>query len=865
MRVRNRETTFALRMLSCFSLMLIAVTAVLGQGPTRSFDVSGVVLDPNGAVIGDAKITLRREGRSLETRTANQRGEFRFTRIASGDYEIEARKDGFKPTMTHLTVGAKLSSPLEIVLLIADVREEIAVGDEPNQVNTNPDENLDVIKLDSDALKNLPILGNDVIGSVANLLDAGSIGSDGPTIIVDGLEMSRKKVPASTIQEVRINQNPYSAEFARLGRARIEVFTKPGSSQYHGEFNFLFRDHRFDARNAFALNRPPEQRRFYEGNLSGPLGNGKTTSFLLSVNREEEDLQSVVFASTPAGLISENVANPTRDTEISFRINHQIDKKTTFSVRYESTFDSTRNGGVGGFNLPDVAANSSGHELHLFFTLRRILSPTLVSEFTMRTGNEGSLTRSVTPDTPRVVVLDAFTGGGAQADRRTTENHVQLNEILSWNHGKHFVRGGLNIPDISRRGFSDQSNFGGTFSFSTLTDYVNNRPFLFSISEGNGHLAFLQKDFGLFVQDNILVRSNLSIGLGLRYDRQSYLGDNNNLAPRVSFAYAPDKKRKTVLRGGGGIFYDRTGIGPIADRLRFDGQRLREISILNPGYPDPFSSGGTLATQPGNIVRFASDIREPYILQYGLGIERQLNKSLTATANYINTRGIKLFRSRDINAPPPPFVQRPDPAIGVLRQVESSAHSQAHTLELMLRGTIGRFFNGTIQYNLGRAYNDTGGINSRPANNYDLTGEWSRADFDERHRFNLLGTIKAGKWFNLGMTLALTSGRPYSLTTGRDDNHDNLASDRPVGVPRNSLQGPGAATLDVRWAKEFRLKETKKKDDEGPAITIAVAAFNVLNRTNYAGFVGNLSSPFFGLPVASRPARRSQLTLGFRF
>ena len=677
--------------------------------------------------------------------------------------------------------------------------------------------------------------------------------------------MSRKKVPASTIQEVRINQNPYSAEFARLGRARIEVFTKPGSSQYHGEFNFLFRDHRFDARNAFALNRPPEQRRFYEGNLSGPLGNGKTTSFILSVNREEEDLQSVVFASTPAGLISENVANPTRDTEISFRINHQIDKKTTFSVRYESTFDSTRNGGVGGFNLPEVAANSSGHELHLFFTLRRILSPTLVSEFTMRTGNEGSLTRSVTPGTPRVVVLDAFTGGGAQADRRTTENHVQLNEILSWNHGKHFVRGGLNIPDISRRGFSDQSNFGGTFSFSTLTDYVNNRPFLFSISEGNGHLAFLQKDFGLFVQDNILVRSSLSIGLGLRYDRQSYLGDNNNLAPRVSFAYAPDKKRKTVLRGGGGIFYDRTGIGPIADRLRFDGQRLREISILNPGYPDPFSSGGTLATQPGNIVRFASDIREPYILQYGLGIERQLNKSLTATANYINTRGIKLFRSRDTNAPPPPFVQRPDPAIGVLRQVESSAHSQAHTLELMLRGTIGRFFNGTIQYNLGRAYNNTGGINSRPANNYDLTGEWSRADFDERHRFNLLGTIKAGKWFNLGMTLALTSGRPYSLTTGRDDNHDNLANDRPVGVPRNSLQGPGATTLDVRWAKEFRLKETKKKDDEGPAITIAVAAFNVLNRTNYAGFVGNLSSPFFGLPVASRPARRSQLTLGFRF
>ncbi len=289
------------------------------------------------------------------------------------------------------------------------------------------------------------------------------------------------------------------------------------------------------------------------------------------------------------------------------------------------------------------------------------------------------------------------------------------------------------------------------------------------------------------------------------------------------------------------------------------------MSISNPGFPDPFSSGGTLAAQPSTIVRFAPDIREPYIIQSGVGIERQLNKSLTATANYINTRGIKLYRSRDINAPLTPFLQRPDPTIGILRQVESTAHSQAHALELMLRGKISRFFNGTIQYTLGRAYNNTGGINSRPANNYDLTGEWSRADFDERHRFNLLGTIKAGEWFNLGMTLALVSGRPYSLTTGRDDNRDNLANDRPAGVPRNGLQGPGAATLDVRWAKEFRLKETKKKDDKGPSITIGVAAFNVLNRTNFAGFVGNLSSPFFGLPVASRPARRTQLTLGFKF
>ena len=185
------------RSAGALSLMLLAVVAVFGQSPTRSFEVSGVVLDPNGAVIADARVILRREvSRWAETKTTNQRGEFRFTRIATGEYEIEARRDDFKPNITRLMVGAKSPSPLTIVLAVAGVREEISVGDRTNQVNTSPDENLNVIKLDQQALKNLPILGNDVLGSVANLLDAGSLGSNGPTIIIDGLESSKS---ASTI------------------------------------------------------------------------------------------------------------------------------------------------------------------------------------------------------------------------------------------------------------------------------------------------------------------------------------------------------------------------------------------------------------------------------------------------------------------------------------------------------------------------------------------------------------------------------------------------------------------------------------------------------------------------------------------
>ena len=859
----NQRESFMQRLAGCLLLSLMAGTVSFAQNPPNLFELSGVVFDPSGAVLTEAKVILRRiPDRAEQSKTTDRKGQFRFARVTSGNYEIEAQKTGFKATLVQVTVGAAPPPLIQIVLPIADLRADASVVDQSNQVSTNPDENLNVIKLDRAALKTLPVLGNDVIGALANLLDAGSTGSGGATVIVDGLESKKKKIPASQIQEVRINQNPYSAEFSRPGRGRIEVITKAGSPEYHGEFNFIFRDYHLDARNAFATTRPPEQRRIYDGNLSGPIGNGKKTSFIFGVAREEENLQSVVFADTPAGIVSQNLAYPNRDTELFFRINHQIGEKTTFSIRYEHTFDSARNGGVGGFNLPEVATNSAGRDHELYFTHRRILSPKLINEFTLRATTESGSTRGINLGSPQIVVLDAFTGGGSPVNRHSTEAQIQLNEIVSWNQGKHFVKGGLNIPDITRRGLSDRTNFVGTFSFSTLEDYRNNRPFLFSVNQGDGRLVFWQRDFGLFAQDNFLVRPNFSVGLGLRYDWQNYLGDGDNFAPRLSFAYAPGKQRKTVIRGGAGIFYDRTGGGPISDTLRFNGRRLRQVSITNPGFPDP-STGGTLADEPSNIVRFAPDIRSPYTIQSNLSLERQLSKSLTVTASYINTRGLKLFRSRNLNAPLPPSEQPPDSNIGVLRQVESTAQMQSHALELALRGKLTRFFNGTVQYTLSRAYNNAGGINSLPANNYDLSLEWSRAEFDERQRLNLLGTIDAGDWFKLGLTLSLNSGRPYNLTTGRDDNRDTAANDRPAGVRRNSLQGPGAATLDLRWSKEFEFK--KIANGAEPTITIGVDAFNVLNRVNYAGFIGNLSSRFFGLPVAARPARRMQLSFGFTF
>jgi len=199
----------------------------------------------------------------------------------------------------------------------------------------------------------------------------------------------------------------------------------------------------------------------------------------------------------------------------------------------------------------------------------------------------------------------------------------------------------------------------------------------------------------------------------------------------------------------------------------------------------------------------------------------------------------------------------------MFREIQSAGRLASHVVDFTLRGSITSQFKGTVQYANGSAWNNSNGINALPANSRDLTGEWSRAPFDVRQRLNLIGVVRPEKLLSLGVRLSWSTATPYTLTTGRDDNHDGVASDRPAGVPRNSASGYGTVTLDLRWSKEFPLMRSGK--GEAPSLGLAVDAFNILNHVNFNSPVGNLSSPFFGQPVASKPARRLQMALEIKF
>jgi len=195
--------------------------------------------------------------------------------------------------------------------------------------------------------------------------------------------------------------------------------------------------------------------------------------------------------------------------------------------------------------------------------------------------------------------------------------------------------------------------------------------------------------------------------------------------------------------------------------------------------------------------------------------------------------------------------------------IESTGKMVADSLQFTLRGQPTRLVYVQAQYTLSETKNDTSGINRMPPNNYDLSQEHARADFDQRHRFDLLGTVNVGSLLTMGASVAPYSGRPYSITTGLDTFNTGIGNARPVGVPRNSLEGPGYADLDLRVSRDLFFNRARKGG--GPAMTFGIDVFNVLNRVNDLAYIGTLSSPFFGRAVAAQPPRRLQLSVRTRF
>lgn len=835
--------------------------------------VSGVLLDPSGAAIANAQVTVFGNGSQILARsTTDSVGAFRVDNIPAGKFTLEFHADGFRDTRISTSVSAKRFVPLRVVMPISVESENITVatGVDVPVVSTETSENQNSNAIDRNALDRVPVFDQDYITTMSRFLDDNATGTNGVTLVVNGIEANGPGVTPSAVQEVKINNNPYSARFSRPGRARLEIVTKSGSPNYHGSLNFMARDSVFDASNAFATVKPPESRQYYEGSVTGPLGRSKKTSFLLALDEDILDQQAIVDVNAIAaaeslgfGPIAQTVANPTHHFFGSGRVFHDLANGDQFWIGYSYEHRSSQNSNVGGTILPSAATDLHflEHEINVSF-LHQFTSHWL-NQTRFLVGHYDNSTASLLPQA-QIAVSGLFTAGGAQADTRRTEYHFDGTDFATYANGKHQLSFGIDIPDISRRGLDDFTNRQGTYTFQSAANYTANSPATYLLQTGQGHVTFLEKVICAFVEDDIRLRQNLSVYVGMRYYWQNYFHDEpHNFAPRISFAYAPSARSSTVIRGGFGVFYDRTGPSPIGDLLHFNGENLLRF-IVDPPFVSYPINPAVLSQIPTSVATLDPRTRIPYALQYSVGIEHQVTPKSTISAVYIGNRGIDVFRSIDANAPvlvSGNFV-RPDSSLGQNREMQSEGYLKANALELTFRGKPSKYFSGQIQYTLSRTYNNTSGITFFPENSYDAAADWGRSDNDRLHKFDLLASSQPTRFFTMGAGLSLYSGKPVNITTGGDYNGDGILNARPPGVARNTMPGPGLIDLDLNVSHDFPLTKAKK---EARVFTVSLNAFNVLNHPNYVTFIGTQSSPLFGKPVAAQPPRRLQLDLQFKF
>ena len=846
-----------------YQLMLAVLILILPFSNARADKtgtVQGVVEGPRSAVLPDAEVSLTNKegGQPLVTRT-DEGGEFIFENVPPGEYTLSAKLVGFQDVEMPVTVGPTALPHLRVNMKVAEVSDKVTVSADAQPLLAG--ENKDAFVISSHLLMNMPSKSGDYLTIPSMFLDNSMIGAEGAKVIVDGVEVNQEDIPASSIKDIAVNRNPFSAEFGRPGKGRLEITTKKGvHGRYRGSGMIMYRNSDLYTREAFALTKPFQERKLVEGEVDGPVPFLEKATFFISRRYRNFDDQTVVNAVTDTGQVTNNFSIPVDAVGLLGRFDWRFNQahKATFFFRYK---DKTQTLLPSKLDLPEHSTANSTHGLELRVFEYANFSTNFMNQarigYKYDADNDSSLTNQ-----PSIQVLGFFNGGGAQLSVGDAERRGELEDIASVSSGRHLLRFGGGVRARFFRA-TDASNFGGTFTFSDMTNFLNHTPFQYTINGGNPNTAFSWAENYFFLQDDIHLRRNLALFAGLREESQSSVPYAHNLGPRLAVAYSPGDGR-TVVRAGFGLFFDRIPPDMIIQSRLYDGFEIHQTIIQSPGYPDPFSN--TLATSsavPPSMTRLDPAFQFPYLANGSVTVERKLapQGQNFLTLELATVRGVHLYRQRNINAPFPGTTVVPDPNFVVINQYEPSASSRGYSASLSYRGQF-RKFQVIGKYTLARTLDSASTFASLPANSYDPNADWARADYDRRQTFNFLGLYSLPKGLTASVVFNAWSGLPYNITTGFDNNLDTVANDRPPGLWRNAGRGPGYFNIDMRLSRRYRLG----KREHPPTAEWAIDAFNVLNHVNYDNYIGVMTSTqFFGRANGSLPSRQLQLSARFGF
>ena len=821
-------------------IRVLTLIALLALAPswaqvTASASLRGTITDPSGALVPNATVRLLGSGVGVRTQSGAL-GEYSFATVRPGKYSLRIAAPGFV-TFTRNDVDVLHATVLDVQLQIATEAQVVTVEDTNNTVNVESTSNVTAIVLRERELEALSDDPDELAQQLQAMAGPGA-GPNGGQIYIDGFTGGNLPSKAS-IREVRINSNPFSPEYDRPGFGRIEIFTKPGSDKIRGQAFMQFNDEALNSRSPLLAQstRPPYQQKFYGVSLSGPIKAGKA-SFGFDLERRNIDENAFIYATVldqnlNVQTVNQAVITPQQRLTFSPRIDYLLSRNHTLTTRYQQTRITLDNEGLdSGFALPSTAFQQRDTEHTIQMTETAVLSPRAINEtrFQFMRSNTGKFGDN---STPTIIVQGAFQGGGAQTgESGTISNRWEITNSTTFTQGKHTLKWGGRL----RQSFINDTsvnNFGGTFTFfggAATALASDGQPIAgdsvqllaieryqgamrlqglgyssievarlgygasqFSQGAGTPTTSVRQFDMGLYATDDWRVKPNLTLSYGLRYETQTNIGDRMNWSPRVSVAWGIDgtanRPARTVLRAGFGIFYDRVADTLTLSALRFNGATQQSYLITNPNFfPNiPPTSVLENAAVPQQLQGIYSDIKAPRTYQASLSLERQVNRYVRLSAQYVASNGQHLLITRNINAPTNGIYPFGDRLIRML--TESTGRSRSNQMMITPNITWKKLFLfGFYGYSRGRT-----NAEGSPADPYNLRAEWGASSFaDVRHRF-VMGTNLPVPWkFSLMPFIMASSGSPYNISVGQDLNNDSVPSERPAlltNVAASACQG----------------------------------------------------------------------------
>ncbi len=837
----------AVRIIGVICICLLVTVGM--QAQTATGTLHGQVLDPSGAVVTQATVTVSSASGQKTTVQTNAKGQYEV-KLAPGKYNLRIQSKGFAAyDLADVNVTAGDTPGLDISLEVAVEQQQVTVEAENSSVNTEADSNANSIVLkgkDLDALSDDP----DELQSDLEALAGPSAGPNGGQIYIDGFSNGTLP-PKSSIREIRVNQNPFSAQYDRLGFGRVEVFTKPGTDKYHGQFMMNANHRIFNARNPFldnAVGIPDYHSTMLMANFGGPIN--KKSSFFFNFHRRQMSDATIATGgwlpcagfdlapcSTFAPVSYGNAfATPQVRWEVSPRLDYQVTPNNTLTVRYEYEDSNRQNLGLGQFSLPsqlNVTSNGAEHNLQISDT--QVINSTMINEtrFQFVKDDSTQIDKSPLAGMAAITVMDAFSAGSSRGNSSNQQNHYEFQNYTSKVHGLHFLRFGGRVR-VNTQNMNSWSNQYGTFTYTSPTAYylVNYFAYLagpnpdlaalrstcqgwvsngltsvagwstdvrfpttngdcgiaqFTQTLGNPAASVSQTDAGLYAEDDWRIRPNVTLSYGLRFETQNNVDNRANFAPRLGIAWGLGKSKapKTVLRAGFGMFYDRFGQGNVLQVIR--------SNMSNPQL-------NYLVREPNSIV--STDIVDPNSpppstvysvspdlrLPYTMQVATTLERQLTKTSKVT----VSYVASRGLHQLA--MENMSGTSLNRLYMYDSTGTFKQNQLMINSNYSIGRYVSLTGFYVYGHANSNTNG--GFPMVPFDLKADWGRSSWDVRHRGMIMGSINLPRGFRLNPMINFSSSRPYTIYGPDDLNGDGIQNnDRPwfsnacTGLPMGTSSG----------------------------------------------------------------------------